>query len=333
LNKNASTILKFILFFGIGVLLIWLSLRNLTAENIAEIKNALSRANYFWVAVSVAVGMLSHIIRAVRWNMLLAPLGHKPKLSNTFFAVMIGYLVNYAVTRLGEVSRCGILLRYEKIPLNESVGTVIVERLVDVLCFFVLVLIVLLVQFDTLYSFIKSNFIDKLAEKYATNPNLYIFSIVFLALIALTIFLLRKKIKSVLGERYFKFIKGFTDGLQTIRKLKSPWLFVFHSFFIWFIYYAMMHICYLALTETAGLSVGCALTTLLIGTLTVMVTPGGLGAYPPAIASVLLLYATNFQIGLAIGWLVWLSQFVAIVFFGSVSLILLPLLNKQKNAT
>ena len=265
--------------------------------------------------------------------MLMAPLGHDPKLSNTFFAVMIAYLANYAIPRLGEVSRCGVLARYEKIPFAESFGTVIIERLVDVFFFLLLVVLVFFLQFGKLYGFIANDFIPKLSEKLSSYSTLlYILAIAGALSLALLI-IFRRRILNSLNSKMRKTLGGFKDGFKTIMKLKNPWLFVFHSVFIWFIYYVMLHLCFLCLTETAGLSATCALTTLLFGTLAVIITPGGLGAYPPAVALILSLYAIDSKtIGQAIGWLIWLSQFASILVFGAISLVLLPLLNKENNA-
>ncbi|MEW6467842.1 MAG: lysylphosphatidylglycerol synthase transmembrane domain-containing protein [Bacteroidota bacterium] len=332
MNKQVSNILKFLVFFGIGIFLVWLSVRNLTQENKEQIGDALQRADYTWIVVSILVGMLSHISRAIRWKMLLAPLNHHPKTSNTFFAVMVGYFANYAIPRLGEVSRCGILSRYEKIPFTESFGTVIVERLIDVLCFFILVAIVLAVQFKTIYAYLNETLLPGLYNKVSGSSTLLYALLSTGILFMLLAFLFRNRLGSLIKGRARSLLTGFVEGLKTIRRLRSPWLFVFHSLFIWFIYYAMLHICFFCLDETKGLGVGAGLTTLLIATLTVMITPGGLGAYPYAVASILAIYAIDpHTIGTAIGWLVWLSQFVAIVFFGLLSLVLLPLLNKEKH--
>jgi uncharacterized protein (TIRG00374 family) len=331
-SKTARNFLKFFLFLGLGLLLVWLSVRGLTEKDRADISDALHRADYTWILISILVGMLSHVVRAMRWKMLMEPLGHDPKLSNTFFAVMVGYFANYAVPRLGEVSRCGILTRYEKIPFGESFGTVVVERIVDMLCFFVLVVVVFFLQFNTLYDYVVNKFWPGLEAKLAGYGTLlYVLAAFFLVTLAVLV-LLRKRIARMLDEKLKKVIDGFKEGLKAIGKLKRPGLFIFQSFFIWGIYYAMLHLCFLCLTETAGLSVGCALTTLLFGTLAVIITPGGLGAYPPAVAGILILYQVSYGTGTAVGWLIWLSQFVAIVIFGLLSLILLPLMNKENDA-
>ena len=132
--RNASAIVKFLLFLSIGMLLVWLVVKDITAEEKTNIKIAFEKANYFWIVLSMILVTVSHWSRAVRWKMLLEPLGYKPKTSNTFFAIMVGYLANLALPRLGEVSRCGVLNKYEKVSFEEAFGTVIAERAIDLLC-------------------------------------------------------------------------------------------------------------------------------------------------------------------------------------------------------
>ena len=331
MSKKVSTLLKFLLFFGIGILLIWLSVRGFTEKDKTDFYDAFHRADYTWIILSIVVGMFSHLIRAIRWKMLMEPIGYKPKTSNAFFAVMVAYLANYAIPRLGEVSRCEVLRRYEKIPFAESFGTVIVERIVDTLCFFILVVLVFFLQFDQIWHYLNDRFFPGLSQKFDNYRTLFYIIAAISGFGLLLLIILRRRIFGMMNEKTRKLWNGFKEGLSAIKRLRSPWLFVFHSFFIWFIYYAMLHLCFLCLGETSDLGVRCALTTLLFGTLTVIVTPGGLGAYPLAVGALLFfIYGVDESVGKAVGWLVWSSQFIAIVIFGSVSLVLLPILNKEK---
>jgi glycosyltransferase 2 family protein len=330
MNKKVSAVLRFLLFFGLGVFLIWLSVRNLTQKDIDEITVSLNKANYGWLIAAILIGAISNISRAMRWKQLMEPLGHHPKLSNTFFAVMVGYFANYALPRLGEVSRCGILTKYENVPFAESLGTVIVERIVDVLCLLVVILIVFLIQFDTIWAYLNENFIPGINEKLGNANGLLLIGIAFFVF-ASGLFVLRKKIFGLMGSKLKKIVTGFADGIKSISKLKSPALFVFHSVFIWVCYYFMLHVSFLSIPETSNLGADAVSTAFILGTIMVAVTPGGIGAYPIAIQGVLLLYAVSGNIGYAVGWLAWLCQFVSNVFFGSLSLILLPVLNKDGN--
>lgn len=333
MNSRLKSILKFLFFFGLGIFLIWFSVRNLTEKDKTEIGNSLKQANYFWLLLSVLIGAFSNVIRAIRWKMLLAPLNHHPKTSNTFFAVMVGYLANYAFPRLGEISRCGILTRYEKIPFEQALGTVIVERIVDVLCFLLIAGIVFLVQFETMFNFMNENLFSKISEKFSGNSTLLVASVACLIIATVLFFILRKKISAALGGKAKKIIDGFTNGLKTIAQVKSPFWFVFHSLFIWLCYYVMFYVCFFSLPETGGVKFDAVITAFLLGTVMVMVTPGGIGAYPLAVQGVLVFYLVSSNIGYALGWLAWLCQFVSNVAFGTLSLFLLPVMNKEKNAS
>ncbi|HEV7230055.1 MAG TPA: lysylphosphatidylglycerol synthase transmembrane domain-containing protein, partial [Bacteroidia bacterium] len=168
MKKKLITFLKVLIFLSLGLFLVWFALKDVDATKRAQIKAAFSSARYSWVFLSLALGVLSHISRSMRWRLMLQTLGHKPRLSNTFFAVMIGYMANYApIPRLGEASRCGILTRYEKIPFTESFGTVIAERLIDVLCLFLVFVITFFVQFDRINGMAHIYVIDPLALRFS----------------------------------------------------------------------------------------------------------------------------------------------------------------------
>ncbi len=131
MKKQALNVLKFLFFLSIGIVLIWLAVRNKTEEELVNIKLALEAADYFWISLSIIISGLSHYFRAIRWKLMLKPMGYNPKTSNTIFALLVGYLANFALPRLGEVSRCGLLTKYEKVPFTEAFGTVIAERALD----------------------------------------------------------------------------------------------------------------------------------------------------------------------------------------------------------
>jgi len=335
LKQKLLSIVKVLLFLSLGIFLIWISVSKLTKKDFADISNALKNARYGWIILSVFIGLLSHVVRAIRWRMLLEPLHHRPKLSTTFYAVMVGYLANYAVPRLGEASRCGVLSRYEKIPFAESLGTVLIERIIDILVFFALVILMLVLQFKTIYGFVKTTIFSALGDKINHLSNekiigmLFIIGLFVFALIAL--FLYRKKMKGVFFEKIKRILKSFSEGVKTIRKLKRPFWFWFHSLLIWLLYYLMLQVCFFSLQQTTHLSIPEVLTAFIFGTLMVMITPGGIGAYPIAIKQVLLLYFVDANIGYTLGWLAWLSQFFTVLFFGLISLILLAVFNKRKN--
>ena len=166
MNKNIKSIIQFSFFLGLGIFLVYYAFSGLSANQIETVKQSFYSANYWWIGLGIIISTLSHISRAYRWKMLLQPTGHNPKLYNSFFAVMIGYLANLAFPRLGEVSRCTVLVKNEKIPFSTSFGTVITERIIDTLTWFLLLIITIITQFDTLYGFLNNNVIQPLQTKF-----------------------------------------------------------------------------------------------------------------------------------------------------------------------
>lgn len=333
-TNRASTIIKFVLFLGLGIFIIWLSLRGLTPDERAQILHSFYIANYNWVALTIVMGITSHVIRALRWKLFLEPMGYHPSLKNTFFAVMVGYFANMAFPRLGEVTRCGILTRYEKIPFNKSFGTVITERAIDMILFFFLFLLMIVTQAGTIGHYLNTNIYPKLAGKF-DNP---IFSKVFLIssvtagiLFLIVIYLMRRKIAaSALFNKIINLVLGFWEGLKSLSQITRPWLFIFYSLAIWALYFLMIYVCFFCFPETGSLSLGAGLSALVLGSVGIMVTPGGIGLYPAIIQETMLLYGIIRTTGLALGWISWTAQTSMILITGGISLILLSF-NKKTN--
>jgi uncharacterized protein (TIRG00374 family) len=333
-TNRVTTFIKFAVFLGLGILIIWLSLKGLTPEERVQILHSFRIANYNWVILTILMGITSHVLRALRWKLFFDPLGYHPSLKNTFFAVMVGYFANMAFPRLGEVTRCGILARYEKIPFNKSFGTVITERAIDMIIFIFLFFLMIVTQAGTIGSYLNTNIYPKLAEKF-NNP---IFSkvVVFLAvaigiLFIAVVFLLRKKIAaSGLFTKIKSLVLGFWEGLKSLSQIRKPGLFVFYSLAIWALYFFMIYVCFFCFTDTSSLSPGAGLSALVLGSVGIMVTPGGIGLYPAIIQETMLLYGIVRTTGLALGWISWTAQTSMILTLGGISLILLSF-NKQPN--
>jgi len=327
LKDKILSIFKIVFFLGIGIFLIWLVVRNLTEEQKQQIIAAFKEANYAWVVLAILVGIVSNVSRAIRWKMLLKPMGHSPKLSNTFMAIMIGYLANLAVPRLGEVSRCGILTKYEKIPFNQSFGTVITERIIDMICLIVLFIITFFVEHEKIYNYTIQTIVNPIRGKLSINTLL--FSFILLVGFVLLVFIFRKKSKNSFLPKIRSIIKGFIEGVISIKNVEKPFWFVFHSVFIWFVYYLTVYICFYCFKETALLKASTAMVVLAFGSVAVIITPGGIGAYPVIVTEVLSLFNIPVPIGFALGWIVWLSQTLELIIIGLISLLLLPLINKE----
>lgn len=329
MKSKIFSALKTLFFFGIGILLIWLVVKNLTEEQKEQIVKAFKEADYLWVIITIGLGILSNISRAVRWKMLLAPLGHDPKLFNTFSAVMIGYLANLAVPRLGEISRCGVLTKYEKIPFTQSFGTVITERIIDLLTLMILFVLALILEYEKIYYYASSRLIEPLKTKLSGGHTLLYLLIVAVAGIAGVIWLSRRKTNTTsVFSRIIAFIKGFLDGVKSIRNIKNPLLFVFHSVFIWSMYFLSAYLCLFCFPETSSLSLSATLVLFVFSGVAVIVTPGGIGAYQIIVAEIMSLYAVSLPIGYAYGWIGWLGQVFNIVLTALICLIFLPIKNK-----
>ena len=206
-------ILKILFFLGLGIGLIWLALRKTTDEEFANIKISLLNADYFWISLSILITGLSHFFRALRWKLLLDPLGYKPKTSNTFFAVMVGYLANFAIHRMGEVTRCGLLTTYEKVPFTTGFGSVISERALDVVCLIIIFFAALGMEFDRISGIANDLVFNTVAEKFHLLMQKQTFVIsagISLLVIAITIFYFRKKIHRT------------KSNCQNYRSIKSP---------------------------------------------------------------------------------------------------------------
>jgi glycosyltransferase 2 family protein len=334
LKSRLTGLAKFLLFLGIGVLITWLSLRNLTSNDKADLLVSFREVRYFWVIIVVLIGIFSHIFRALRWQMLLEPVGTRPTLKHTFIAVMVGYFANMAFPRLGEVTRCGVLHTTDKIPVNKSLGTVITERGLDLIIFLLLFVLLIVTQYSQLVNYLDSYVFPGFASKFSAIGSNWVLGIgimLFGALIWVGYLGIRRaRPEHRARYRVKQLVQGFWLGLISIRKIKRPWLFVFYSLMIWFCYFLMTWLCFNALAETEGLSAGAGLAILVLGAVGIMITPGGIGLYPLIARDTLLLYGIGTGTGFAMGWILWTSQTAMIILAGIAALIWLSTL-KRKN--
>ena len=335
MKKQVKNILKFLFFLSIGILLIWLAVHNKTPEEIQNIKLAVKQANYFWIGVSLLVTGLSHLFRAVRWRMLLRPLGHKVKLSNTFFAVMVGYLANFALPRLGEVTRCGILTKYEKVPFTEGFGTVITERALDLVCLIIIFFATLALEFKRISGIANDLIFSNFSEKFHHLMQKQLFVIIgvtVLLLIVAALFYFRKKIQTLISGKAKNFIIGIWDGLKSVANVDKPILFIMHTVLIWTMYILQVYVCFFAFGETSALAFSVAIVIVVFGSVGIIAVPGGTGAYQAIVIQILTtVYLISGTIAFAFAWAVWTTQFVLILLLGLISLVLLAVLNKDKS--
>ncbi len=332
MKQHLLTAIKVLFFLGIGILLIWLVVKDLDEKQREDIFQAFRDANYWWLIPSALIAFASHYSRAVRWNMMLRPMGYNPSSVNSFLAVMIGYLANLAVPRLGEVTRCGILNRYEKIPIYKSVGTVVTERAIDLIVLFSLFVIVFVTQFDTLGAYANEIIISPLKQKIMGLMDDGIKLLIAGSIGLLFVFIIykfRNKIKEItILKRIFEMLRGFAEGLKAVSQVERPLVFVAHSIFIWVGYLFMVYFCFFCLEATSGLGLNAALSLVAFGSLAMIATPGGIGAYPVVMMAILTLYKVDDNMGFAFGWIAWTGQTLLVLVVGFISLAILPFLNK-----
>ncbi|MFO0321210.1 MAG: lysylphosphatidylglycerol synthase transmembrane domain-containing protein [Bacteroidota bacterium] len=331
-KKSFKPIFQFLILLSIGFLLAWLSIKSVWGEK-EKIIESFINVNYFWIAISILIAILSHYLRAFRWNYLLKPLGFKVKPFNAFGAVLVGYFANYGIPRMGEITRCTLVSKYDKVPFEVALGTVITERIVDTLLLLVIFFLTLFAQFsqlkDLTSKYLFDPFMLKLFEIKA-HPLKLIILIVSIIFIFLIFYLFRKKISDLFNSKFKNVIIGFGKGISSIKDIEKKIQFVLLSLAIWACYFYSLYVCFFAFTGTRHLGQAECLVLILFGTFGVVFSPGGLGAYPAIVSSLLIFYGVEKISAFAFPWMVWSSQFILIVILGLISLIILPIINKEK---
>jgi len=315
---RASQVLKPILFIGIGFFFIYWFLLKLEPEQKRTVWESFVGANYGWVAAAMVCCLFSHLVRALRWQLLYRPLGYRPSLNKTFGSVVVAYMANLAFPRLGEVLRCATLRTSADIPIEKSLGTVVTERVIDVLLFGLVVLAGMLVM----YSDIKGWLYDGLLQKAGSLPSLPLLCglLVGAALIGWAGYRLfwKRLLRFAPFRKIDSLVRGCFDGVASIFHLglKDTCLFVFYSLFIYFLYMLGGFIIFQAFPETAGLGVKAAFALYLFGSIGMTFSQGGLGVYPVMVQLALALYGITLEVGTAAGWLLWGSQQAIIIVVG-----------------
>jgi glycosyltransferase 2 family protein len=316
-------------FFLIGILLIWWSLHQIPPQEWDKFTKALAKSKFWLILPIFFILGLSHYIRALRWKLIMEPLGYNPSIMNTFLAVLIGYLANLAIPRLGEVLKCTLLAKYEKVPAEKIVGTIVAERAFDVISLGVVFLLALTLQFNV----IKAGWQQlQTGGNTGTDSNNNLFIILgiaaFLVILAFILyFTLKHKFEGIINP-IKKIIKGIWEGLISATKLKKHNLFFFYSFSIWFLYLLATYIGLYG-TEGTASSFSTAISCLAYASIGMIITPGGIGAYAFFMAKVLELNGIEYTLGLANGTLQWFSQVIIVIVLGGLALIILPFINKQ----
>lgn len=317
MHFKPTTAFKYILVFLVGIFIVYLLFKN---QNFSELIKDLKTANWWWVTISAIVIIISHFFRALRWQIMIVPIASKkPSLFHTFNALMIGYLTNLIIPRAGEITRCAMLSKKENIPITALIGTVIAERIIDLVILLGLILISLF-----LYSDLILSFLDGLNLNPESYTNQLIWIGILIAVIGLLWLMFRYfKNKSALLKKLFNLANQFKDGLLSIKKVEKPIAFCFYTLVIWMFYILSSYLCFKALQKTSSLDLSAALLTVIAGSFG-MIAPiqGGIGAYHFMVTEALALLNINKKTGLEYATIIHAAQTVSVIIFGLIALIL-----------
>jgi len=317
LNKTIIKYIKIILPISIGVLLVIYSFSKIS---INQILFYLQKSNPYWILLGIFFGTLSHISRSYRWNYLLKPLGYKINFLNSFFAVFSAYLINLTIPRAGDVARASIISKYENIPFDKTLGTVIAERIADLICAFTITCFAIFLKKDIIINLILEKF-----------NSMSMFSLVLSSIIIVSFLIVINYIFPSLLTKIRVFLKGIFEGVLTITKMKHRWAFVFHTIFIWVMYVLMFYVTSLSMQEINNISFAPILIGFILGMFSIGATNGGIGTYPEAIVIAFSLFSIAEDPSRAFGWIMWSTQTLMIIIFGGISLLLLPVYNNHIN--
>ena len=283
--------------------------------------NQIKNADPFWVSISILIGVLSHVSRAIRWNYLLEPLGHKASVFNGTMMIFTAYLANLGVPRSGEFLRATELATYEDVPFEKGFGTIVTERLIDVIMLLSIIFIALLFQAELIFSFLNE-----------VGLGIYMgLGILVLGILGLIIAIkIVQKSTHPFAEKVKIFLSNMLDGITSIFKMKHKWAFIGHTLFIWAAYIGMFYVIKYTIPGMDEVGIGPLMVAFVGGAIAMTTTNGGFIAYPTFVGKSLELFGISTVTGNAFGWIMWIAQTLMIVVFGAISFLLLPLLNKDR---
>lgn len=299
--------------------MVWYSLSQISIDELVEY---MKKADYTYIVLGMFLGLLSHLSRAYRWQFQLEPMGYKIKLGNSIMAVFATYLINYTIPRAGEVARASILTNYEDVPFEKGFGTIVAERIADMLVMLGIITVTLFLQFDFIYGF--------LVEKF--NPTKLIIALGIGVILVILFLRFINKSKSKLALKIKTFVNGLVEGALSIFKMKKKWAFIFHTLFIWAMYLLMFYVTSFSLEQTQNIPFAAILIGFIAASFSIAATNGGIGSYPEAIVLAFTLFNLPEDPSRAFGWIMWASQTLMIIILGGLSLVYLPIFNRKKSA-
>ena len=332
MNKRLISILQYSVFLGAGLFLVWWQLKGMTEEQKTQFTTALRSTNYWLIIPIVFMSLFSHLSRAYRWKLLLEPLDYYPGIKNVFAVTMVGYLANAAIPRLGEILKCTFLSKYEKIKVDKLVGSILIERTFDLVCFIIFIGITVLIQINKIGGFIKEKIASFTDD---TGMPIWVKGLIVLGMFVLIYFLLKLLVKKFPESKTIlnvnNFFIGIGLGFIAIKNLKKRNQFIAHTLFIWAMYLLQIYIGFKAMEHTVELDIRAACSVLVLATFAMIITPNGIGLFPIFVMQTLILYGIDSTYGTAFGWLIWGVATSIILIVGFICLLLLPYINKQKN--
>lgn len=324
--------LKYLFFLFIGLGLLWyVFYTQARDEGLGKLINDIREVNYFWIFVVFCIYIASNISRAIRWNMLVKPLGYSIRLRNSFMAIMVGQFMNSIITRSGELARPGVIKKYENVPLDRLMGTIVTDRVMDVLALACFIALGFLLEFDRLWGFISENAMGDAGPGGRTLLILLLLGIAFFVPVFLIYFYRERLAEYRLGRKLLSIILGFWEGVKTIRYVKSPGWFIFHSVFIWIMYFSMMYFAFRAFPPTAHLGPMVGLIVFIFGTLGIIIpSPGGIGSFQFLVTTALAtFYGIASSDAFSFSNIIFFSIYLTNIFLGFLCFILLPIVNKN----
>ncbi|NRD19060.1 flippase-like domain-containing protein [Winogradskyella eckloniae] len=316
---NPKSILKVVVPLLLGVGLVWYSLSKISIPTLVQY---FKDANYFWIILGVVLGILSHMSRAYRWLFMAEPLGYKPKFANSFMAVYSAYLINFTIPRAGEIARASILVNYEGIPFDKGFGSIVAERIADTIMLLVIIAIAFFLEFEFIFNFFTSKF----------NPKMLFVLGVVLLLVGFVVFMFIRKSRGKIALKVKAFVAGLIEGVFSIFKMKKKWAFISHTIFIWLMYVLMFYVTTFALPQLEHISMAAILIGFILASFSIAATNGGIGSFPEAVVIAFLLFGMLEEPSRAFGWIMWSTQTLVIIVLGGLSLLYLPIYNRNKTA-
>ena len=330
MNKKLKTAIKIILFIGFGIAIFMLVYKDF---DFGKFFGTMSAIKWGWLIPAALISLLSHISRARRWQLMLESTGEKPRFVNTFFAVLNAYFANLAIPRLGEVTRCALVSRYEKQDFSKVLGTVVSERLLDLVLVAILTIVAFATQANVFGDFIEQHpeIKDNLARIFSPT-TIIILAVVGITGLCLLIVIAKGKLdRFKICQKISQFINGLWTGILSLKNAQHKAGIIFHSFLIWTLYFLMLYLCFFAFEELSGLNILAALMLFVAGSFGMIVpSPNGMGSYHFMIIQTLIIYGIASETGAAFALVAHGLQTLLVIVFGLFATILIPVVNKDK---